>query len=211
MGKRYRANRIEVVDDSGVVKNYMDDNGFTGIRYRDEYMAGDWIIPSGATAPDFVDATIGGIPYRMPSFDGGTTEETLTGSFEIPHDLALDEVNAGTVAIEWHVHSMASTNGSGTAVWFVDYAYLPPFAVAISQTTLSIPVVIAANKQYVHQIQGTEIPVPLGGFQIGGVLLFRLRRTPNNAADTYGSDILLFKTALHIPCNDTGSRQRYIK
>ena len=166
--------------------------------------------PQGATAPDKITVTLGGIPYLLYSFDGGNTEETLTNSFEINHDVACAEVISGAVKIEWHVHFLPSTTGSGTIKWFFDYCHLPVNGPAVPQDTLSFATAVD-NQQYHHIVHGAELPVPPGGWHIGDKILFRLRRTPSDSEDTYASDVLLLKTALHVPVNSRGSRLRYTK
>ena len=205
-------NRIEIYDEDGItLRDVIDSSGFKGIRWRDEYVAGSWVSASGAAAPDSVAYTIGGIPYTMLSFDGGNTEERIANSFEIPHDAALDELNSEELTIEWHVHFMPSTTSSGTVKWFLDYCYIPPSLGPVTQQSVSISQEVLTNQQYYHFIKGVNIPKPSSNYQIGGVILFNLRRTPTDTEDTYANDAILVKTALHVPVNDSGSRERYIK
>lgn len=154
--------------------------------------------------------TIGGVPINMLSFDGGNTIERMSNSFEIPHDLALDQVNTGAVNIEWHIHFMSSNTGSGTVKWIIDYCYIPANGVPIVQPSLNI-LQEMNGQQYFQFIKGGLIPVPAGGFDIGGIILFSLSRNPTDVQDTYNSDIILIKTALHVPINEDGSRNRYSK
>ena len=200
-----------VRDKDGNIVAFIDSNGFKEIRYRDEYVGGPWLVPAGVAAPDVVSAVIGGVTTQCYTFDGGVTEERLSNSFEIAHDLSIDEINEGTLKIEWHNHFRPSTNNAGDVKFFFDWSYSPPNAAPIAMTSLSFVHTIAANKQLHHLIKGVELPVPLGGFAIGGIIDFTLRRTPADAADTYADDILLIKAALHVPTNDYGSRQRYVK
>ena len=74
--------------------------------YRDEYPT-PLVKAGGASAPDDVAYTIGGVGVTRYSFDGGNTEERISGSFEIPHDYKP----GGT--IEVHIHWLPSTNGTG--------------------------------------------------------------------------------------------------
>jgi hypothetical protein len=202
---------IEALDSSDAVVMKVDTQGFGRSEYRDEYVAGPWLTPQGATAPDEVTVTIGGIDYRVYAFDGGSTQETLTNSFEMQHDLDFVGLNAGTVKAEWHVHWMPSTADAGDVKWFFDWAYLPADgSAAISMTALTC-IDSCSSQQTRHLICGTELAKPSSGFNVGDIILFRLRRTPNDGADTYGADALLIKTALHVPVNSKGSRQRYIK
>lgn len=81
--------------------------------WRDEY-PNELIAAGAAAAPEDIAVTVGGVQRRMRSFDGNNTEERLSGSFEIPHDMAID-----TLALpELHVHWRPSTTGTGTVKWF---------------------------------------------------------------------------------------------
>ncbi len=205
------ANKPLIVKNAaGDIVGYYDANGFQCIRYRDEYPSGQWNLPTGAAAPDNVAVTLGGVIYNVLAFDGGTTEEKQSNQFEIAHDLALTELNAETLKIEIHAHILPSSNNSGVAKLFVDWAYLPINGVAISQTALEISYTINANELNYHKIGGVEIPKPTGGFHLGDIIFFTLRRTPTGT-DTYPDDIYLLQCAMHVPTNDFGSRQRYVK
>lgn len=206
------SNLIKIYDLDGVtLREFIDHNGFKSIRYRDEYVGGNWVNAGASAAPDTVDVNIGGINTRMLSFDGNNIEERISNHFEMAHDVALSEVNAETESIEWHVHFVASTNNPGTVKWFLDYCYIPANGAPIAQTSLVCYQVILANEQYVHHLAGAELPIPSSGINLGDIITFNLRRTPTDTEDTYPDDVLLIKTALHVPINDFGSRQRYIK
>jgi hypothetical protein len=207
----------EWYDSAGVLREKVDTAGFKQIRYRDEYVAGEWCDASGAASPDLTSYTIGGVGVRLYAFDGGTTEEKKSNHFEIAHDLAFTELNAETEFIEAHIHWMPSTNNTGNVEWFFDYYYHPLNAAPISQTSLSVVSTVSANQQYFHKIDAflssaiVKVPKPSSGFSLGDIISFTLRRTPAGTNDTYGDDAILYKVALHVPTNDFGSRQRYIK
>lgn len=198
-------------DKEGNIVAFIDSNGFKEIRYRDEYVGGPWLTPQGVAAADVVTVTIGGVVTQLYAFDGGVTEERLSNSFEIAHDLAIDEINAGTLKIEWHNHFRPSTANAGDVKFFFDWSYTPPNGAPIAIQPLSFVHTIEANKQYHQLLKGDELPVPEGGYQIGGLIDFSVRRNPADVADTYADDVLFIKAALHVPTNDFGSRQRYIK
>ena len=198
-------------DKDGNIVEYCDADGFHAIRYRDEYVGGVWLTPNGTAAPDVVTVTIGGVSTQMYAFDGSTTEERLANNFEIAHDLPLTLVNDGTLKLEFHGHVRPSTNNSGTAKLFFDWCYTPVNGAPIAQTSLSFDIVIGANQQYYHFMSGVELPVPVGGYGIGSIITFNLRRTPTTTGDNYPDDLLLIKCALHVPTDGDGSRQRYIK
>lgn len=204
-------NIIEGYNKDRELQYKLDSEGFLRIEYRDEYVASAWMTPQGAAAPDEVDVTIGGISYRFMSFDGVNIEERKSNSFEINHDVATDGLNKGIVEVEQHIHCMPSNNNAGVAKFFVDYCYLPAFGTPIVQTPLSLLINIEANSLHKHLLAGVTIPKPTSGFNIGDVIFFNIRRTPTDEQDTYASDILFIKTALHVPVNSRGSRQIYTK
>lgn len=206
-----KTTRLEIYSENGSeVKEFIDSNGLMSIRYRDEYVGGSWVNSSGLSAPDNRGFTIGGVPINLLTFDGNNTTERISNSFEIPHDVALDKINNSELSIEWHIHFMPSITGTGTVKWTINYCYIPPNNIPINQPGITI-IQNVTGLQYTHFIKGVTIPVPEGGFQIGGIILFTLSRNPTDVEDTYNNDIILIKTALHVPINESGSRQRYTK
>jgi len=176
---------------------------FSQPTYRDEYPA--MVIPaSGAAAPDEVAHTIGGVLRTLRGFDGGNTQEILSGSFEIPHDYMIGQ------PIEVHVHWRPATTGTGTVIWYFDYEYSPPNAAPIAQVTMQVEATLGADRQYYHLLSTLgNMPQPATPFAIGGKIGFNLRRTPTT--DTFTGDALLEQISLHVPCDTAGSRQIYVK
>lgn len=179
--------------------------------WRDEYVAGEWTFPEGQTAPDNETYTIGNVNVRLLTFDGSSTEERATNSFEINHDVDINNLNNDLYDLEFHIHFMPSTNNSGTIKWFFDYCYLPINGNPISQQSLELIKEIDINSQYKHLVTGVSIPKPSNGFNIGDIILFTIRRTPLDSQDTYNSDAILIKCALHVPVDSMGSSQMYVK
>jgi len=206
---------VEYIDGAGNVVSFTDGNGFTRIEYRDEYPGDDWSTPQGAgSTPSVANVTIGGLLYRTRQF-AGNAENQMSNKFEIPHDMDIDRVNAGLVAVEFHDHFTPTTNDAGVVKWFFDWMYapvsngspLPPLAMS----TLSFLQTISVNTQHHHYVAGVELPIPAGGYNIGDIIRFNIRRTPADAQDTYNAPVIFDKCALHVPINSMGSRQRYIK
>jgi len=177
------------------------------VVWRDEYPA--FLVPAGAAkAPDPVDATIGGVLRRVNSFDGNNTEEILSGSFEIPHDMMIDTL----MLPEVHVHWRPATTGLGVVKWFFDWEYSPPNAAPIPMTTLDVADEITVNNQFWHKLTTFGyLPQPSTEFSLGGKIGFNIRRTPADAADTYAGEVYLEQIALHVPLDTLGSRQIYVK
>ena len=211
-------NIVEYKNLAGSIVAKVDTNGFKEIRYRDEYVGGVWLNAAGAAAPDLVQYTIGGVGMSLYSFDGNNTEERISNIFEQAHDVAIDELNALTEFIEAHIHLMPSSNSAGTVEMFLDFCYAGVGTSPTAKTSLKASYVIPTNSQYKHFIvsfkdalNNARLPKPAAGFEIGNLMLFTLRRTPSGTGDTYPDDIILLKAALHVPTNDFGSRQIYIK
>lgn len=194
----------------------VESNGFlvakgTAQAYRDEYPSHPWVPAGAQAAPDEANHTIGGVPRRVYCFDGVNIEERLSSSFEIPHDYMYGQ------PIEVHVHFRPTDNTAGDVKWFFDWELSPvnngtegyskpPEA----QNTLSVVESIPADKQYYHVIRAVGV-LPDNGYELGMKIGFNIRRTPTDAEDTYGADVILEQVALHVPVDTAGSRERYVK
>lgn len=195
-----------------------EDNGFmvslgTALSWRDEYVGGQYFVPSGANAPDEVNITVGGVSTKKYAFDGVNTVEKLGNTFEIAHEVATAWVNSGTVSIEQHIHCGASTTASGTATFVINWALLKANGGAVvtgSNITASV-YFDGTQELYANHIFGDFLITPAEGFNIGDLIEFTLTRDYSLASDTYASDVIFYKTALHVPQDTLGSRQIYIK
>lgn len=201
----------KLLDSDGNVVEYTDSEGFHQIRYRDEYANGDWVNSGGGAAPDIVTHTVGGVTKNYSCYDGGNTEESKGNQFEMAHDVAYTAVNAGTVKLEVHAHIRPSTNTAGVARFYMDWSYSPANSAPLAQGSLPIDFIINSNELYFHKLAGVELPIPVGGYSLGGMIDFRFRRTPTDPIDTYPDDILFLQFAMHVPIDGGGSRQRYVK
>ena len=186
------------------------------LRWRDEYVSGIWTPAAAQAAPSIIGYTIGGISVNKYTFNGTNTEERIANHFEIPHDIPLDLINDGTTYIEAHIHWQPSTNDAGNVQWFFDWAYLPLNGAPIAMNSLSCINSVSSNQQFFHKLCAfesapnvTKLQIPAGGFNVGGVIQFNLRRTPTGDADTYEYDAILVKVALHVPTDDRGSKDIY--
>lgn len=146
----------------------------------------------------------------------------------IPHDIALTQVNdvSSGVTMEMHVHwlPLGSDATTGNVVWEFRYMIVNRNETPIGPYTARATVAVSANEQYMHKISpASEFPVPdpapviaslvlpAGGWKMGAVIPFLVQRLGSDAGDTYGAEAGLLKAAMHVPVNDSGSRQRYTK
>jgi len=212
-------NVAEFLDSDGTMVQKIDSLGFGNVFYRDEYPSGIWTNAAGAAAPDIVGYTIGGVGVNRDAFDGGTIEEKKSNTFEIPHDIDIDAVNDGTKVIEVHVHwRPASSTATGQVKWFFDWSYSAYLGDPIAMTSLSCKRNLTTATQFRHYIDQftdgssvVKLEIPVGGFDIGGLILFNIRRKPTDAEDDYTADVILEQVALHIPVNSDGSRTIFNK
>jgi hypothetical protein len=181
------------------------------ITWRDEYVGGEYFVPTGAAAPDTVTPTIGGVVTKKYAFDGATTDESLSNTFEVAHEIALAQVNAGTLNIEFHLHIGPSTTGSGTCRFTLDWCLIKANGAPVAGTQLVLTKAISASTQYYNLLVGDNLAVPVGNFGIGDLIEFTLTRTPTHVDDTYTDDVIFYKCALHVPCDTLGSREIYTK
>lgn len=180
------------------------------ICYRDEYPT-QWITPTAGGA-SLANYTIGGVSTRKYGFNGTATANTLSASFEIPHDMAVAQVNAGTLPLEMHIHFAPAGTGTGDVRWVVNYCQNKVSgATPVAEIAITNIKNIPTNKQYFNILTGFNLAIPSGGWDIGDTLEFSLSRDPTDAADTYGGIAILYQVALHIPVDTLGSRTTYTK
>jgi hypothetical protein len=186
--------------------------GFRRVEYDDIMPGSSWVTPQGATAPDPVTVTLDGVAVRVLAFDGGTTVETMSNSWEILHGVAVELVNSGTLKMEAHVHGSCSTDDAGVVVMQIQMVHRaanngPPVALPTVRCVFDVP----ANSGCHMKTAGAEFDPPVAGFHIGDIINFNVFRDPTDEDDTYTGDFLFDQCALHAPFDGRGSRQRYVR
>lgn len=107
-----------------------------------------------------------------------------------------------------YVHSMPTTNNTGTCIWYFDYFYSPVNAAPVTGSTLSATATMTEN-QLGYDKTVSLGTIPGSGVKIGDFIIGTLRRTP--LGDTYPDDMALKQIAAHCQLDTIGSRQRYAK
>lgn len=202
--------------DSGNYSGFEEDGTLVAkgeaITWRDEYVASDYFAPQGANAPDIVNITVGGVTTRKYAFDGVNTTEKLGNGFEIQHDIDISQVNDGTLNLEQHIHCCASDTASGTATFVTNWCLLKVGGAIITGSNITASVYFDGTQQpYCNSLLGGDLVTPTEGYGIGDLIEFTITRDPSLASDTYTSDVIFYKAALHVPVDTNGSRQRYVK
>jgi len=191
-------------------------NTWDWITFRDEYVAWVWELWTWSAAPDNVSVIIGWVPIKILWFDWSTTTEDISNSFEMAHDICYTQLNNDTQNLEFHIHMIPSTNNAWNVRFVVTMCYIPvneaPVVLVDWVTWWFINNNIPLNSQYKHFISWFEITRPVWlTYNLWDIILFNIKRIPTNAGDTYPNDILFVKSALHVPVDMTGSRERYTK
>jgi hypothetical protein len=228
-------NIIELQDSDNAVVERINTDGFYQVRYRDEYVGGDYVLGQGSAAPVIRSISITGdeedisIPIRLYGFEAKNSAfKVMYNAFEIPHDIDLVGINdpSSGITMEMHVHwfPLGSNNVTGNVVWEFGYVVVERDQAPEGAYFARATVAVAANQQYFHKISpASEFPVPdpapviaslkipTNGWKMGSVISFLVRRLGSNAGDTYGAEAGFLKAAMHVPVDGRGSRQRYTK
>ena len=209
--KTITTNRLEVRSAAGDLKEFVDENGFKAIRWRDEYVTGDWGNATGAAAPAFSNFTIGGVAMRKITLDAN---DARTNVFEVPHDMLMSA--EALLQPEIHVHFKPTTDGTGTVIFFLtpvwsrantsgDDPVIDPEALPEMARTVTIAVGSAEYPSYV----ATFGHLPIRTYTLGDLIDFKIERRTGEG--TYTADVIMDKVALHVPVDDRGSREMYTK
>jgi hypothetical protein len=179
------------------------------ICYRDEYPS-QWLTPSSGPAT-LATVSVGGVSTRKYAFNGTATVNTLCASFEIPHDMAVAQVNAGTLPLEIHIHFAPSGFNTGIIRWVINWCQNRVNSNAQSQTPIEITRNITQNNAGWNLLSSDNLAIPSGGWTIGDLIEFNITRDPSNAGDTHPDPAILYQVALHVPVDTLGSRTTYTK
>lgn len=150
-----------------------------------------------ASAPSIV--TVASTNIRAYAFNGNTaTVDELHGSLEILHGYKEGS------DISAHIHWMPATNTGGDVKWQLEYVWALNDSTISTSTTISATVA-AGTTAWKPLI--AEFPLITGtGKTIGSRFGFRLFRDPNDAADTYTGNAVLFDFGVHYERDTLGSR-----
>lgn len=202
---------LEVKDEDGVVREVITSEGFKQVRWRDEYVGGDWGDGLGNTSPSFSAYAIGGISYRKLVMDAN---DARTNVFEIPHDMLLS--TDALLQPELHIHFRPTTDDTGTVIVYLTPEWskantsgetepVAPQALPEMSFTCTIAAGLATFPHYVCSFG----QLPVHNYMLGDLIGFKVER--RTGFGTYTADIIVEKVAMHVPVDDRGSRQMYVK
>ena len=176
------------------------DKGFHSDVAWDDIILSPDVIQGGATRPDRI-TLIGNIDAY--AFNGSTTVEEMSSSFEMPHDYKV-----GT-DLRPHIHWCPSDTNAGDVKWQLEITIAGKDIAFPTVTTISA---IETSNQVDRAHQVVEFDVIDGtNINIGDITGFRLFRDPTDAEDTYGSDAIFLSLGFHYEIDGDGSRQVFIK
>jgi hypothetical protein len=191
-GTSKQADRVVTVGDLDTV---------AGVQWTD-YNIGSQSLGVTATAPPDLIAVNSTSIYAR-AFDGGSTTEQVFGTIELNHNYA-----EGT-DIYFHVHWFPTTTNAGNVQWKLDYM--------LAKNGKDLPAIatvtgVGAASEVAWKMETTELARIDGAlFNIGDQFMFRLYRSPSDAADTYAYDAAVATVGLHVQVNTFGSKQKTIK
>jgi hypothetical protein len=150
----------------------------------------------------FKDDGAGSTGVYALAFDSGTDEEVFFTA-QIPH--SYDE---GT-DIYPHVHWTPSDGNAGNVVWGLEYTW-QNINGTFGNTTI-ITVTDSTDATDRKHLYAAFAAINGAGMTISSILVCRLFRDANNAADTYGSDAFLLEVDFHYQIDTVGSRTETTK
>jgi hypothetical protein len=163
---------------------------------------------AGAQAPDLID---GGLVVTSTTrgvytlfFAPGETQEALVAC-QLPHGYKL-----GT-ELRPHVHWAPTDNGVGDVVWGLEYTIQVANAVFDATTTSEVTKASPAEA-YHHEISAFDAIPGLGSTAVNptsAMLMGRIYRKGDDAADTYASAVALLEFDIHYQANKAGTQIEY--
>ena len=160
---------------------------------------------AGAEAPDLVDdgllatAVTKGV-YTL-FFGPGETQEALL-AFQLPHGYKFGS------DLHPHVHWAPTDNNSGNVVWGLEYCFQ-----SINQVfgaTVTSEVTDAADGALKHQLVSfADIPAIGSSNDTSSMIMCRVYRKGDDAADTYPSPVALLEVDIHYQANRAGTQAEY--
>jgi len=203
---------LAVKDSEGTTREIITSEGFKQVRWRDEYAGGEWGDGVANTAPAMEVYTIGGLAgVRKLVMD---SNDARTNVFEIPHDMLLSA--EASLQPELHMHFRPTTNATGTVIVYLTPEWskanvggeadpAAPTALPEMSFTCEIATGLATYPHYICAFG----QLPVHSYLLGDLIGVKVER--RTGFGTYTDDIILEKVAMHVPVDDRGSRQMYVK
>jgi len=159
------------------------------------------INPTGVTGAAGRDADFGWLTFAY------NTTQVAAVQIQLPHSWKEGST------LRPHVHWMKTTSASGGVYWQLEYRWVGIGDVmAGSWTTIgsSTPATSDSDTQYKHAI--TELgSITAVGKTVSDMLVAKLSRVHDNAADTYGAAVALLEFDIHYHVDSFGSNYEYYK
>ena len=174
--------------------------GFHEVAVWDDIILSPYTIQGGTARPDKI-TLVGNIDAY--GFNGNSTTEEMSASFEMPHDY-----KEGT-DLRPHIHWCPSDTDSGSVKWQLEIT-TAGVGVSFPSTTTVTAVDASGEVDRAHQVVEFDV-IDGTNIGIGNITGFRLFRNPTDGADTYESDAIFLSLGFHYEIDGDGSRQVFIK
>lgn len=184
--------------------------------------SGTWSPAEGAVFPLTVgkweDLRVPATSINLPGGIADADRDTDNGT--LLFDAATDEYAVAVVQLphSWqegtsvypHVHWAKTTSATGDVAWVMEYkAYKINEVGAGAWATLATVTTPVAGTPDTNQAEkhliSTFGELVMTGYEFSDILLIRIYRDANNAADTYGADARLLEFDIHYQIDSLGS------
>lgn len=162
------------------------------------------INPPGAVSDPDVETTTGLLLFAS------NATEIIAGVAQLPHTY-----KEGT-DVKPHVHWQRTTSASGGVYWQLDYEVVNNGDIATMAYGSSLGASTVATGTPDDNTAERVLITPLGtlgmtGAKVSSLILWKLSRIHDNAADTYGADARLIEFDIHFEINTLGSDSEFTK
>lgn len=169
----------------------------------DDYLFSGMAVLKGASAPD-LETFRDGIAMNAFAGTGGVTEQAFF-SVHILHG-----ITAGTTPT-FHVHwTHNEAVPSGAVKWQIEYTIARGYGAGLFGSSVTLSSTQTAPAQYVMELtDDDDMPISdISQIEPDAVLVCRIFRDPNDAADTFTGDAFLVNVDLHYEVDKAGTPER---
>lgn len=137
--------------------------------------------------------------------------ESMSFTVQLPHTW-----KEGTT-IHPHLHWSPKSSSSGNVEWKLEYSWVnydpstPQVFPSITTSTVVTNGPFTASSHVISSLTSSDVGLDGTGKKISSILVCRLTRNSDNAADTYAGDAGLLYLDFHILVDGFGSNNKYVK
>jgi hypothetical protein len=168
----------------------------------DDYLVPGLSLAKGANAPD------------LEELRDGLFENAFAGTLTVVEQAffsvhILHGIKAGTTPT-FHIHwAHNNATPSGDVKWSIDYSVAKGYGAGTFAAPTTVTTTQTAPAQYVHQItDDDDMPINVTDLEPDSLLLGRVYRDPDDAADTFADDAFFLELDIHYERDKIGTLDR---